>query len=183
MTADILASLRLSDNDLWATPQHVFDALDEEFHFTLDVCADDDNHKCENYYNVNQDGLTREWTGVCWMNPPYGKTIGKWVRKAAESAEAGAVVVGLLPNRTDTNWWQDVMRASEIRFVKGRLKFGDADYGAPFGSVIAVWGGDRVPTVSVVEYHEGERAAPRTKKLPAPQSPQRGLDMFMGEPE
>ena len=146
--ADVMASLRLSDKDDWATSQYVFDALDREFHFTLDVCANEKNHKCALYFDEEKDGLSQEWTGTCWMNPPYGKNIGRWVRKAADSADNGAVVVGLIPNRTDTKWWLDVMRASEVRFVRGRLKFGDAESGAPFGSVIAVWGGARSPVFS-----------------------------------
>lgn len=149
--ADIMSSLRLSDNDQWATPQEVFDALDREFHFTLDVCADAGNHKCERYFTKEVDGLTQDWTGNrAWMNPPYGREIGKWVKKAADSAEEfSTIVVGLLPNRTDTNWWQDVMRATEVRFVKGRLKFGSGEAGAPFGSVIVVWGTPKVPVMSV----------------------------------
>ena len=138
--ADIMPSLRLSGNDDWSTPQHVFDALDAEFGFTVDVCASESNRKCERYFGREEDGLAQDWAGeVCWMNPPYGREIGKWVRKAADSAERGATVVGLLPNRTDTAWWQDVMRASEIRLVRGRLKFGGAGKGAPFGSAVAVW--------------------------------------------
>lgn len=161
--ANTMASVRLSDNCHWATPQHVFDALDREFGFTLDVCADETNHKCARYFDEAADGLAQEWTGTVWMNPPYGRTIGKWVRKAADSADAGAVVVGLLPCRTDTEWWQDVMRASELRFVRGRLKFGDSDCGAPFPSCIAVWGGARKPVISVAEFpRPGNRYGKRT---------------------
>ena len=150
--ADIMPSLRLSGNDDWSTPQHVFDALDAEFGFTVDVCASESNRKCERYFDREADGLAQDWAGeVCWMNPPYGRGIGKWVRKAADSAERGATVVGLLPNRTDTGWWQDVMRASEIRLVRGRLKFGGAGKGAPFGSAVAVWteGGGPCPASPV----------------------------------
>jgi len=148
----IVDSLQISRNPEWSTPQDVFDALDQEFRFTLDVCADETNHKCASYFTKAEDGLSRDWSGeVCWMNPPYGPEIGRWVGKAADSCEdGGTVVVGLLPNRTDTRWWAEhVMRASEIRLVRGRLKFGGSGTGAPFGSVVAVWGGGRVPVMSL----------------------------------
>lgn len=75
--------------DDWPTPSYVFDKLDEEFHFTLDVCADDENHKVEKYFTKETDGLMQQWDGICWMNPPYGRSIGHWVRKAFESARGG----------------------------------------------------------------------------------------------
>lgn len=83
----------------WATPQALFDDLHEEFGFETDVCATDDNAKCPRYYAKEDDGLKQQWTGVCWMNPPYGRRIGDWVRKAYESAQAGATVVCLLPGK------------------------------------------------------------------------------------
>lgn len=91
-----------------------------------------------------------------FMNPPYGKQIPNWVRKARESAEKnGALVVGLLPARTDTKWWMDVMEATEIRFIKGRVKFGDSKQCAPFPSVIAVWGTPKNPIVRTMEISGG----------------------------
>ncbi len=91
----ITSGLMSSLTDNWPTPAYVFDKLDEEFHFTLDVCADDLNHKCPEYYTKETDGLKQPWTGTCWMNPPYGRTIGDWVRKAYESARGGGC--GCLP--------------------------------------------------------------------------------------
>lgn len=85
----ITSGMMSSNTDQWATPQHVFDALDREFGFNLDVCADGSNHKCDRYYTREQDGLKQPWEGVCWMNPPYGRTIGKWVRKAYEASRGG----------------------------------------------------------------------------------------------
>lgn len=85
MTSGMMSSL----TDDWPTPRYVFDRLNEEFHFDLDVCADDLNHKCERYYTKETDGLSQEWNGMCWMNPPYGRTIGQWVKKAYESARGG----------------------------------------------------------------------------------------------
>ena len=119
MNKEVMFSSR---TDLWETPQDLFDKLDAEFHFDLDVCALPENAKCEKYYTPEQDGLAQEWTGVCWCNPPYGRQIGKWVRKAALS---NTTVVMLLPARTDTKWFHDyILHKAEIRFLRGRLKFG-----------------------------------------------------------
>ena len=127
-----------SATDLHATPQDFFDKLDAEFGFTLDVCANDQNHKCLNYFTPEQDGLKQEWQGVCFMNPPYGREISKWMKKANEAAKNGATVVCLVPARTDTAWWHDYAIMHEIRFIRGRLKFGDAKNSAPFPSAVVV---------------------------------------------
>ena len=126
-----------SATDLWETPQDFFDKLNREFRFETDVCALPQNAKCEKYFTPEQDGLKQEWTGVCWCNPPYGRQIGKWVEKEAKS---DATVVMLLPARTDTKWFHDwILPYAEIRFVRGRLKFGGAENSAPFPSVIAIY--------------------------------------------
>ncbi|WP_243137294.1 phage N-6-adenine-methyltransferase [Desulfofundulus thermobenzoicus] len=125
----------------WETPASFFAVLNSEFRFTLDVCARPENAKCPRFFSPEQDGLRQSWAGeICWMNPPYGREIGKWVRKAFEEARRGAVVVCLLPSRTDTRWWHNyVMRAAEIRFVIGRLRFGGAPGSAPFPSAVVVF--------------------------------------------
>lgn len=129
-----------SRTDLWATPQSLFDELNAEFRFSCDVCATVDNAKCPVFYTSECDGLAQEWRGVCWMNPPYGRHIGRWVRKAYESSLCGATVVCLIPARTDTNWWHEyVAKADETRFVRGRLRFGDATASAPFPSAIVIF--------------------------------------------
>lgn len=127
-----------SATDLWSTPEWLFDELDLEFEFETDVCASPENAKCRKYFTAEDSGLEKEWVGACWMNPPYGREISKWVQKAADSK---ATVVCLLPSRTDTSWWhQHVMpKASEIRFLRGRLKFGVATNSAPFPSVIVIF--------------------------------------------
>ncbi|KKN74117.1 hypothetical protein LCGC14_0394570 [marine sediment metagenome] len=127
----------------WATPQGVFDELDAEFGFTVDVCATAENAKCRRFYSKDEDGLTFLWLGeTCWLNPPYGREIGRWMKKAYESALDGATVVCLIPSRTDTRWWHDyVMRADEIRFIKGRLKFDGHKNSAPFPSAIVIFRG------------------------------------------
>ena len=127
-----------SATDLWATPQDFFDKLDAEFGFDWDVCATHDNAKCRQYFTKIQNGLRQPWTGICWMNPPYGREIGKWMQKAYESSLQGATVVCLVPARTDTAWWHDYAAKGEVRFIRGRLKFGDAKNSAPFPSAVVV---------------------------------------------
>lgn len=134
-------ALMSSATDMWETPQWLFDKLNALYHFDVDVCATADNAKCDTYYTPEQDGLSQEWCGACWMNPPYGRNIGKWIRKAYESAQAGATVVCLVPARTDTAWWHDYAVHGEIEFLRGRLKFGGSKNGAPFPSAIVVFRG------------------------------------------
>jgi phage N-6-adenine-methyltransferase len=131
-----------SASDEWETPQEFFDALDAVFHFMLDVCAARDNAKCKRYYTKAENGLSREWSGICWMNPPYGREISLWVKKAYESSlTEGTVVVCLLPARTDTRWWHDYVlkRAGRIWFIRGRLRFSGKGP-APFPSALVVFG-------------------------------------------
>ena len=129
-----------SETDQWATPDDLFQKLDSIFGFTTDVCAGHDNAKCRTYYTESDDGLKQDWRGVCWMNPPYGRQIGAWVKKAYESSvENRATVVCLLPARVDTRWWHDYCTKGEMFFLKGRLKFGDAVNSAPFPSAIVVF--------------------------------------------
>lgn len=130
-----------SNTDQWATPQNFFNELNKIFHFEIDVCADSDNAKCEKYFTEEMDGLKQEWKGICWMNPPYGREIGRWTSKANESYKNGATVVCLLPARTDTKYMQEHVfaNAKYVGFVKGRLKFGDGNGSAPFPSLVAVF--------------------------------------------
>jgi len=129
-----------SKTDMWATPQDTFDALAAEFGpFDLDVCATPENAKCPRYYTREDDGLAQPWTGRCWMNPPYGRTIGQWMKKAYEESQRGALVVCLVPARTDTAWWHDYAMKGQIRFLRGRLKFGGAANSAPFPSAVVVF--------------------------------------------
>ncbi len=129
----------------WETPDWLFEKLDNEFHFTLDVCATDDNYKCERYYTTEDDGLAQDWgKETCFCNPPFGRgTLRDWLRKAIDSARKGATVVCLIPARTDTRFFHEfVMSAAEVRFVKGRIKFeldGKALAPAPFPSAIVVF--------------------------------------------
>lgn len=131
----------------WATPQDFFDKLDAEFHFDIDVCASDENAKCAEYFTEKDDCLAKDWSGRrCFMNPPYGRTLGRFVEKARSEAEKnGALVVCLIPARTDTSYWHDNIfgHATEIRFIRGRLKFGDGKNSAPFPSAVVVFDGTK----------------------------------------
>lgn len=132
-----------SQTDQWSTPQWFFDELNKEFDFQCDVCALPENAKCEYYFTPQIDGLRIAWAGRCWCNPPYGRIIGKWVKKAYEEVMRGVpLVVMLIPARTDTKWFHDYIYKKpnvEIRFLKGRLKFGDSKNSAPFPSMVVIF--------------------------------------------
>lgn len=134
-----------SVTDLWETPQEFFNMRDEEFHFQTDVCAIPENAKCNYFFTPEIDGLKIPWTGRCYCNPPYGRKIGKWVEKAAKEVQRGVpLVVMLLPARTDTKWFHEyIYGKAEIRFIKGRLKFGNSKNSAPFPSMIVIFEGGR----------------------------------------
>jgi phage N-6-adenine-methyltransferase len=125
----------------WETPMATFSPLNEEFHFECDVAALPHNTKVPaHYFTPDMDGLKQEWTGVCWCNPPYGREIGRWVQKAYESSLQGATIVCLLPCRSDTAWWHSwVMKADEVRFIRGRLKFSGSKNSAPFPSCVVIF--------------------------------------------
>lgn len=136
--------------DDWETPQYLFDALNKEFCFTLDPCADDNNHKCVKYYTKEQDGLMQSWTEeTVFCNPPYSKRGGqaKWIEKCCAEAKKNKItVVALLPARTDTKAFHDyILGKAEIRFIKGRLNFeihnGEKGGRAPFPNMIVVFRG------------------------------------------
>lgn len=132
-----------SSTDDWATPQNFFDQLDAEFHFTLDPCATDENAKCPKYYTHRENGLLQNWGGDrVFCNPPYGREIYAWVKKCyEESRKPATTVVALIPARTDTRYFHEFIygKAAEIRFVRGRLKFGTASNPAPFPSMVVVF--------------------------------------------
>lgn len=128
----------------WPTPWGLYRQLDAEFHFDLDVCASPENAKAPNALMgiLTEDGLASSWCGRrCFMNPPYGLVLRRWLEKAVHEALAGATVVALLPARTDTVWWHDWVLpfASEIRFLRGRLTFEGSTNPAPFPSVVVVF--------------------------------------------
>jgi phage N-6-adenine-methyltransferase len=125
----------------WETPPDLFDELARIFGgFTLDPCATAENAKCDRYFTREQDGLTQAWTGKVFMNPPYGREIGKWVKKAWHESLHGALVVCLLPARVDTRWWHEYAAKGYVHFLQGRLKFRNARNSAPFPSAIVTFG-------------------------------------------
>jgi len=130
-----------SKSNEWVTPHALFADLDNEFGFTLDVAATVENRKTEKYYDKKQDGLLQSWDtdGAVWCNPPYGREIGKWVKKAYEESERNVVVM-LIPARTDTSYWHDYIfpYAKEIRYLRGRIKFSGKN-GAPFPSAVIIF--------------------------------------------
>jgi phage N-6-adenine-methyltransferase len=146
----ILKKMQVSETtNSWITPDDLFRQLDQEFHFTLDVCADDSNAKCKTYFTEKQNGLKQSWANhICWMNPPYDN-IESWMLKALIELKLNkTITVCLLPTRTDVKWfWEYVIDNAEIRFIKGRLKFtrGIYDgsvrkpYVAPYPSMIVVF--------------------------------------------
>ena len=131
----------MSQKHDWETPQDFFDRLDAEFRFTLDPCCTPETAKCPTYFTPVEDGLSQDWAGhTVYMNPPYGREIVKWMKKAYESCVVGgATVVCLVPARTDTNWWHTYAVNGEIRFIRGRLKFGGCKNSAPFPSAVVVF--------------------------------------------
>lgn len=134
-----------SKSDEWSTPWEIFNELDQEFGFDLDPCATAENHKCANYYTKEDDGIVKNWGGCrVFCNPPYSQ-IGKWVEKAyREGTKDGTLVVLLIPARTDTRYFHDfIMHRSEVRFIRGRLKFGDQKNSAPFPSMVVIFRGAR----------------------------------------
>lgn len=146
MQTDLHFSSNSSD---WETPPEFYERLREEFSFTLDVCANPENTKCRAFYTPELNALTKRWHRVvrpdkwAWMNPPYGRVIKHWVQKAALESRFGLNIVCLLPARTDTKWFHDYVfgTCTELRLVKGRLKFGGHDNSAPFPSMVAIYNG------------------------------------------
>ncbi len=134
------AALFTSNRDNWETPQELFDKLNAEFHFTLDAAADDHNHKCEVYFTKETNGLEKKWEGCVFCNPPYGRQIGKWVAKASAEAKNCEAIAMLLPARTDTKWFHDyILGKTEIRFLRGRLRFSGHTGNAPFPSMVVIF--------------------------------------------
>jgi len=144
-----------SKTNEWATPQWFFDELNKEFKFTLDPCSNG-NHKCNNFFTIKEDGLKQDWSkDVVFMNPPYGGNTRDWIIKALGESKKGAVVVCLLVSATDRSYWHDYIfpHASQIRFLRGRLRFGDADSTAPFASAIVIFS-KKIYSKKIIYYEE-----------------------------
>jgi site-specific DNA-methyltransferase (adenine-specific) len=157
-----------TDSNEWATPWDIYNTLDAEFHFTLDPCASDENHKCDRYFTRDDDGLKQSWAGeAVFMNPPYGREIGKWIEKAyRESLQTNTYVVCLIPARTDTRYFHDyIMKAQEIRFKRGRIHFNNSKNSAPFPSMLVVFTGKYSDTIPrIVRWVEPDATPTRNKR-------------------
>ena len=133
-------SLFSSATPEWETPQSLFEAVDLEFEFTLDPCSTDENAKCVRHFTKAENGLDQDWGDhVVFMNPPYGREISAWMKKAYKSARNGATVVCLIPARTDTRWWHRYAMKGEIRLLRGRVRFVGGKHSAPFPSAIVIF--------------------------------------------
>jgi phage N-6-adenine-methyltransferase len=141
MDDNALQVLFSSKTDDHSTPQDFFNKLNEQYQFDLDVCATESNAKCEKFFTREQDALKQDWKGACWMNPPYGRDIINWMRKAYEEHKKNKnLIVCLVPVRTDTNWWHSYVEGkAKVKFIKGRLKFGNAQNSAPFPSALVIY--------------------------------------------
>ena len=131
-----------SKTNEWETPMKLFNSLNEEFNFTLDPCCTKENAKCKKYYTIEDNGLIQDWSNDrVWMNPPYGYQTSEWINKAYRESLKGATVVCLIPARTDTSYWHDIIfkYAAQIRFIRGKIKFGGSKWTAPFASALIVF--------------------------------------------
>lgn len=139
MNTDVMFS---SATNEWSTPQNFYNELNKEFDFTLDPCATAENTKCKKYYTIDNNGLLQNWQGeIVFCNPPYGRVIKDWVKKCyEESLKENTTIIMLIPARTDTTYFHDyIYNKAEIRFIRGRLKFGDSKNSAPFPSMVVVF--------------------------------------------
>jgi phage N-6-adenine-methyltransferase len=145
MNKNDIKTMFSSESNEWATPMDFYNKLNNLYGpYNLDPCSTPQNAKCQYHFTVEDDGLTQDWSGRnVFMNPPYGKEIGKWIAKAyEESRKQNTTVTCLIPSRTDTKYWHDYcMKADKVLFVKGRLKFGSAKNAAPFPSAVIIFTG------------------------------------------
>jgi site-specific DNA-methyltransferase (adenine-specific) len=140
MNTDVMFSSKTVE---WYTPQWLFDKLNDEFSFTLDPCSTHENAKCKKHYTIEENGLLQDWFGeTVFVNPPYCKQTKEWVKKSYEESLKGATVVMLLPCRPDVSYFHDyILGKAEIRFWRGRIKFGGSKNSAPFPSMIVIFRG------------------------------------------
>ena len=138
MTSGMLSSRTCE----WSTPDGFYQDLNREFHFTLDPCSTHENAKCAYHFTKTDNGLHKNWGGQrVFCNPPYGRVIGDWVKKAYEEAQKPeTIVVMLIPARTDTRWFHEyIYGKAEVRFIRGRLRFGGSNQNAPFPSMVVIF--------------------------------------------
>ena len=140
LEAQLAQRLAAGSHTEWSTPPWFFEEIQAEFPCTLDVCATRSNAKCARYFTPDDDGLTQDWgQAVCWMNPPFDRTLPAWMAKASQSAQHGATVVCLVPASTDSQWWQQYALRGEIRYLPRRLKFSGSRHNAPFPCALVIF--------------------------------------------
>ncbi len=167
-----------SESGEWATPQWLFDSLDKEFRFTLDPCCTHENAKCKKHYTKKENGLLQSWADErVYMNPPYGRDIKPWMCKAYEEFKNGALVVCLVAARTDTAWWHDYAAKGDVRFYRGRLRFGEAKQSASFPSALVVF---RPGQYSYHDLPNRSFATCRKRKASAPRLTQKTVEAISG---
>lgn len=136
----------LNENENWATPKDLFQQLSEDYGpFDLDVCATKESAKCASFYSKEEDAFTKNWHrdgSRAYMNPPYGRQVAGWLQKAYIESKCGLKIVCLLPARTDTAWFHDIASKGIVRFIRGRVRFEGATAGAPFPSLLVLFGYD-----------------------------------------
>lgn len=142
VNTELARSVGHLNKDLWETPGPLFWSLDAEFDFTLDPCCTIETAKCQKFYTPEIDGLAQSWESErVFCNPPYSRgNIDTWVKKMYDEQMNAELIVGLLPVSTSATWFHDfVYHKSEIRFIKGRIRFVGAPFTAPFSSMIVIW--------------------------------------------
>lgn len=152
-----------SRSHTWETPPAVYADLAAVYPFTLDPCCTPETAKCPTYFTPTDDGLSQPWTPhTCYVNPPYGREMAKWVAKAADEADRGATCVCLIPARTGAAMWHRIIfrRATAVYFVDGWIQFyrdgKPSGINAPFASAVVVFtptGGP--PTVGTWKFPKG----------------------------
>lgn len=156
-----------SKSNEWETPQEFFDKLNKEFHFTLDPCCRKDTAKCSKYYTIKEDGLRQDWSkDIIFMNPPYGGHTGDWIKKALEESRKGAVIVCLIVSSTDRSYWHEYIfpYASQIRFIRGRIRFGKSKSTAPFASAVIIFDNNKYAE-RIIYYQKSINKKERQRKL------------------
>jgi phage N-6-adenine-methyltransferase len=144
----------------YSTPSAIVQPLIVEFDLQLDVCASSKNHKLPNYFTINDNALNKQWHGNCWMNPPFDRNLGKWVKKAHhEAKQNGGTKVCLFPVRSNTSWWNEVCPDAEIRFINGEVNFNDEPRGLWWPMCIMIFGEKaKVGTFSTINYRKNRAA-------------------------
>ena len=138
----------------YSTPRAIVDPLINEFDLTFDVCASDKNYKLSNYWTIKDDAFLKKWDGNCWMNPPFNRYLGNWVRKAHSERHSGTKVC-LFPVRANTKWWAEVCCDSEIRFINGEVNFNNEPRGLWAAMCIMIFGEQaKKRTFSVINYRK-----------------------------